>query len=378
MDVPALPRNEADLDEWSVYADELQSRGDPRGELIARDLALPASPGARQLAAFHELARRLCTQQKRTWIGWCLGHARTMRLVPGAAGRERHHPTPDAVLANAAAQLRQPVMSRLEALAISFAPSSRMQLWQQLFEALPASCTRLDVQLANRWDGDNPDELLALVPPTVRELGLHIDTEFVLAAGAFVSDRFAVVDLTSTGLDRAMGEVFAYALAGTHEVELRVGTLGEALALGTRARVGTPDDAGVIYDDGCERLPRWSLERLQDRYGVIGVRAQLARVVPEGYAFTVMPNVLWTDLASAGAHLVRRGARWTLEPGGGTQFWIGEREVTESEELRHGDTFALEQEASSFAPASERIACTFAARDLDAMLRSMHAGGPRR
>ena len=39
-----LPRCEADLDEWSVYADALLVSGDPLGEWIARDLALSPAP----------------------------------------------------------------------------------------------------------------------------------------------------------------------------------------------------------------------------------------------------------------------------------------------------------------------------------------------
>ncbi len=39
MDAPAFPTSEADLADWSVYADFLQTRGDPRGELIAREMS---------------------------------------------------------------------------------------------------------------------------------------------------------------------------------------------------------------------------------------------------------------------------------------------------------------------------------------------------
>ncbi len=35
MDEPPFPHDEADLDAWSVYADWLLTRGDPRGEQLA-------------------------------------------------------------------------------------------------------------------------------------------------------------------------------------------------------------------------------------------------------------------------------------------------------------------------------------------------------
>jgi uncharacterized protein (TIGR02996 family) len=50
-----LPTNASELDEWSVYADYLQTRGDPRGELIAYELALPEVPEPPALRAFHAL-----------------------------------------------------------------------------------------------------------------------------------------------------------------------------------------------------------------------------------------------------------------------------------------------------------------------------------
>lgn len=57
MDRPArLPIAAEDFDEWSVYADWLQACGDPRGEPIALELAMPEAPDPDQLAAFHACA----------------------------------------------------------------------------------------------------------------------------------------------------------------------------------------------------------------------------------------------------------------------------------------------------------------------------------
>ena len=73
-----LPATAEDLDAWAVYADHLMTIADPRGELIALELALPAECTRAQVADLHALAAPRCRLGGKTPIGWCLGHARTL------------------------------------------------------------------------------------------------------------------------------------------------------------------------------------------------------------------------------------------------------------------------------------------------------------
>ena len=63
--VPAhLPTREADLADWSVYADQLLAEGHPLGELIALDLSLPADPTDEQRWDFAKRERERCWCQQ--------------------------------------------------------------------------------------------------------------------------------------------------------------------------------------------------------------------------------------------------------------------------------------------------------------------------
>ncbi|MBA2544284.1 MAG: hypothetical protein H0V17_31860, partial [Deltaproteobacteria bacterium] len=82
MEPPGLPRSVEDLDDWSVYADHLMTIGDPRGERIAFELAVPAEPTTDQLAAFQAQARRASHRDALIGMSWCLDHVRTLELRP--------------------------------------------------------------------------------------------------------------------------------------------------------------------------------------------------------------------------------------------------------------------------------------------------------
>jgi uncharacterized protein (TIGR02996 family) len=108
MEAPSLPRSEADLDGWHVYADWLAERGDPRAEAIALELSLPARPSTDELARFHDATRRLARMRTTTPIGWCLGHARTLTLGDAYLGIE------SGTLVSCADFLSTPIAARLE------------------------------------------------------------------------------------------------------------------------------------------------------------------------------------------------------------------------------------------------------------------------
>ncbi len=364
MEPPAFPTSEADLAEWSVYADYLQTRGDPRGELIAHDLALDATPDPDALHAFHTLAEPLCAQRGTTKIGWCLGHARTlaMRLSPHRASTDTMHDL-----------LREPALACLESIAIIYEPGTS-HAWRRALAVLPPTCKRLDVRFLADWSFLAAEEVLAIAPPTVDTLGLSTrreppavitldpapKTSFALNVHVtrLISDRFAVLDLIDAPLTREVSEAVVAALRATRVTEVRT---AERLSA-PRCRVGAPDDAGVIGERTFARVPPWSLELLQERHGLVGARAQLARSMPEHYLLRATQAAIRVAPFLGAGHLAHQRGRWTLHDRDDTQFTV--EPLWDTNELRNGSVFTIRSSRSY-----ERIACTLVTRDLDARLR---------
>jgi uncharacterized protein (TIGR02996 family) len=80
------------LDNWIVYADWLSDRGDPRGELIAIELALEAGTAGDEAQARHRalvrdedalLSPRLAAQAKHLWLEWWRGFVRGAEVMFG-------------------------------------------------------------------------------------------------------------------------------------------------------------------------------------------------------------------------------------------------------------------------------------------------------
>jgi hypothetical protein len=352
-----LPTDDADLAEWEVYADWLLTRDDPRGELLAHDLALPVQPSRDQLAAFHELAARACPQRRLAPIAWCLGHVRTL-TVAGELDRRRAR-VDHGLLANVHQQLLGPSASRLEELECVYAPGPESKAWRRMFSALPPTCRRVAVTLAGPLSEAAADELMGWLPSTVEELALaplRLSMNVQAQFARFVTDRFALVELRRLYVETDLPERLAGALAATHTVELRVGQIELARRLAShRCHLGSPTAAGVVASKHVAVLEPWSLLHRQNRYGVIPVRAQLARELPEDHGLQIGRG---GDIRASwwGSDLVRRGTRWTIRPSEEIRVWRSGESLAGIAELRDGDELALQLVV---AQDDDRVACTF-------------------
>ncbi|HEY1818084.1 MAG TPA: hypothetical protein VGG74_37335 [Kofleriaceae bacterium] len=355
-----LPAGEADLAEWAVYGDWLLTKGDPMGELIAHELALPAIADREPLAEFHRLAARSCKERQHSLTAWCLGHVRTLSLVTRARiklsrGRE---PIEHGLLANVHQQLLGHA-ARLEELGCHYVPGSEPKAWRRLFAALPPTCRRVAVKLLGSWTAGAVDELVGWLPSTVCELAIEPSE---LSRGSrglvaqFVTDRFALVELDRCDPDSAAPDQLAEALAATRTVRLRVRDVDLARRLAPdRHEVGSSRAAGLVTDGGrIAVLEPWSLEELQSRYGVIPVRAQIARLLPEGYSLSSLQG---SPRASPwGTHLVRRGTQWTIRSSDDFRVWQHGEPLAAITELHDGDEVEIQDGYST-----ARVRCRFVA-----------------
>ena len=337
MQAPArLPASEADLAEWSVYVDWLLERGERRGELLARELALPSAPEPESLQAWLALARRPYHEPRAMPIAWCLGHARTLEIVPPR--RYMIHPAapPDSAISNARAFLQAAPGSRLEALRVLIEPDD-LRPWRRLFAVLPASCRRVTLGLTAWPDERAAAEIVGMLPASVRELELRPERWAAASApllAAFVDDRFELVGIGDVGIDAALGGQLAAALARSHAVRLRVSRFEAAPLPWERCVLGRPGDAALLEPDRRRGLllPRWSLLALQRRFGPVPVRAQLAARLPEGYELSVHGGFILTRSSSC-PKLVRRGEVWTLRGSDKTPVWCNGARVPHSQIL---------------------------------------------
>jgi uncharacterized protein (TIGR02996 family) len=367
VDVPVFPATEADLAEWAVYADWLISHGDPRGELIAHELALPAMPDREPLAVFHALGARSCKQREHSPIGWCLGHARTLTLHGRATKRGEWGAVDHGTLANVHQLLGQPIGARLEELACVYWPRQQPRGWQRVFSALPPTCRRVMLTLTGQWTSTDVDELVAWLPRTVQELALsHAYSRPPTNArdhyARFVTDRFAVVELLDYAVSTLLQDQLADAFAATHTVALRVRHLELRRRLGSdRCHLGSPFAAGLTGSRFVAVLEPWPLILMQGRYGVMPIRAQIARELPEDHGLG--PDGDGYLRASPGsADLVRRGSRWTIRPRDDLLLWQHGEPLAAITELRDRDEITIEHLTIGGNP---HVDCTFFARELD-------------
>lgn len=316
-----LPRGEGDLDEWSVYADALLVRGEPLGEVLAYELALPAAITREQVATFHALVQPHVWPRNTLRIGWCLGHARELEIVRRGSRFSR---VDEGTLANLRDLLLLPQFSCLETLSTQYFAGQAAKQWRRVFAVLPPTCTRLVLEVHTRSLGE-VEELVAWLPPTVRELALgRARTTLTAAALALVAGRFDRIDLPD--------------LDPVHLPEL-CGPLDDAAVARVRLDRYSHDDArpfllggerdvAFVYPEpGRARiLRRLSLVERQGRAGVIPVRAQLARSLAEPY----LASARW-DGRSEHFPVVARGERWTHQPQDGgpiSELVDGERSPT--------------------------------------------------
>ena len=339
--VPArFPRDEADLADWSVYADELLREGDPLGEAIAYDLALPDQPTREELAEHAARLKTRCWPRRRAMeAGWCLGYLRTLalwgvgRTMFARVGRSTQA-IDDGTLANARDLLRSPIAARLEELHVATQWDLASKPLRRLFAALPESCTTLVT-----WGQgpDNLDALLALVPHHVTRLAILTRSRTDL--GRTIDDRFEVIEVPRVEPGEWVG--VKAGLAATSRVRIRVHQFGVA----PHARCDLGDGAGVIESapPRAVALARATLIQLQTRHGLVPIRAQLAGRLAERH-------MLWDQggrFVTGGDHeatLVQRGDAWTARGATeGRALWIDDRELAPGEiaPLRDGAAIRL-------------------------------------
>jgi len=296
VEPPPLPRVEADLEPWHVFTDWLLEHHDWRGELLAAELALPSLPAPEELARFQALAKKRLRERRLTPVAWCLSHARTIDLV----GQPQLLGGPASLDGGAAANLTDylstPNARRVERLAIELgARDLGAPPWRRLMRALPPWCTALALSFGLR---DAPTaaqaaSLVASLPPQVRALTLR----GVPDPTPFLDDALDLVDAPQLRPDGAALARLAEALARTARVRLR---LGGALAIpvglgpvGARLSIGAPGEAGLLSRAAraALALPRPSLLYQQRRHGIVPVRTQLARVLPEAWSLDLRDGV---------------------------------------------------------------------------------------
>lgn len=315
MDAPALPRTIDDLAEWSVFADHLLTIGDPRGEALALELAMSATPTAEELTAFHAQCPRLPAPDAKLQLGYQLGHVVALALAPAPAPKMAHvsaSQTPEqGALAHAHDLLSTPAFARLAELQLPF--SSLTRELARLLRRLPKTCTHLVLRLGQTVD-DLAAALVAEIPPQVDTVTLLYCSP--AAAQHFFTGRFAMVELERVS---ARFDV-ATALDGAPTTQARVSYASNRLH--PRVRLGD-DSAGFVEPAGSPAydalargdraqpgalahvVPRRTLRELQARFGVIPIRSQLARTLPD-HQF-----VVFDDHAPARVELILANARWT-------------------------------------------------------------------
>ena len=313
---PHLPASEAELDDWSVYADYLLTIGDRRGELMAIDLALPAIVDADDVIAYQTKARASCPlQAAATRVVWSLAHVRALDILGTFPSELRREAGPDeTTLATVARSLGSPLYRCLEHLAIVYFPDEHAAHWRRLFAALPPACRELVVRMPrDEMTGPQLAELIAILPPQIRTLGLLELPRQAAAMHAIVAelatDRFEVVHVTSSAVDEPALAAFATALARTRTVRLRTSVLTGPHLANPRMELDSVD-AALASNGYAIGLRRWTPIELQERFGYIPIRAQLAAQLPETHRI-LLGREGW-PYASRGGTIVRRGAAWTL------------------------------------------------------------------
>lgn len=311
-----LPRTLDDLEDWSVYADHLLTIGDPLGERLVADLALPATPTGDQLRAFRALVGRHTPSSQTMVRSWCLGFLRTLEL------RSRDHAglfyLEHGALAHARDVLQSRAASRLEELVIP-TPKTEDTHYRRLLAALPASCTRVTITDL-RSSTDAVEFFLDCLPPTVTELGLRMFA-WSKAATCAVRDRFEVVEVA---LVKRMDELddLVPALALTEAVRVRIGAFHGLPP--ARFELGGPDDAAIVALD-----PRPGRYVLGQPPKLVPVDARMAWTLPRDRAPAVILPVrellaAETEIKSVCLDpdprvehprmtLVRRNGRWTAK-----------------------------------------------------------------
>lgn len=310
-----------------MYADHLLTRGDPKGERLARELAVPATPTPEQLAAFRATAPRRGVQpHAAVALAWCLDHVRTLALRPERSpvmSRRWHVNAPSAgALASTHDLLRAPTLARLEELQLPL-PARLDTDVRKLFGRLPPSCSRISLW----WSAPTPamlDDLVAMLPPHVRDLrlsGLQVGDVAHLA-----TLRFDRIELPGAPPEDVLAlwpildaqphlELVVHRIHARFHARSRLGDAADAGLVDLQDRPGrhlAANPSRLIAVDGplAHVIPRRSLLELQDRFGVIPARAQVTRALPQHHQVVVGHYPPGHDAPAI--QLARRGDAWTV------------------------------------------------------------------
>jgi len=302
-----LPASAAELDDWAVYGDALLMAGDPKGEWIARDLALPELVTPEQRAMLAECAR--ATQQRGLSITWSLGHIKELALAKELSrgfGIRRVLPPAVQTMRFAIEQLRRPVGRLVESVSLSYARTVDAGAWSALMAALPATCTRV-VLAIDLMSGGEPAEVLATLPPQVRAVSVGVVAGWLWP---FIDDRFDEVDVTGLALSGT-----ALSLRETRSVIVRVGVFS-GQPPSPRIVFGGDGEAAIVTAARreAELIPRWDRFLVQEHVGILGARELMARTYPESYDLRVLDADTISVEPMAHGNCMRRGERWMYEP----------------------------------------------------------------
>ncbi|MEP6864976.1 MAG: hypothetical protein ABJE66_30430 [Deltaproteobacteria bacterium] len=300
-----FPLSEADLADWSVYADELMREGDRVGELIAHDLATPAQPSDDELKRFAAITQSCWRARTTLDAGWALGHVREL-VVWGVSRRLMHRiatdPIDDGTLARLHDVLRTPTLARLETITIATAWETKPPLLRRALSALPPSCgsARVMGRLLER-----PHTMLDLLPAHITRLAVHVRT--LHDTPRLVDDRFAEIEIPRIeerdlpAIERALGTSSRVRIVVSQydrHIDERI-----ALRAGPGFLQTKPRRAVALGDP--------TLCALQRHFGIVPIRAQLAKALPEQFWVSAHQGfiVAGPDLGST---LMRRGDVWTV------------------------------------------------------------------
>ena len=300
---PRLPSKEADLSEWSVYADYLIERGEPRGELVAREIATSELPTVEELAAIRALATTLCPRERpSTWTLWTLGHADRLMIPYGMSAR---------ALVDAAPALRAAETTTTTTLAVVYRASVPTAMWRTLFARMPRGCARVEVSpMDESTNAAQLERFVACLPNTVRELALSHFAPGALAVLA--TDRFDLVELTGWIDDPRAREEATAALAQTSRMRLRTWTEPQRSPPHPRLELGRPGDGIVELTQRRVALPRWTVADLDAIYGYLPIRTRLAGVYPELHGFPRGKGRILRERKLAEGVIARTPAGWQL------------------------------------------------------------------
>ena len=261
-----LPATPDDLAEWTVYADWLQSEGDPRGEQIAHALTGAAAGVIHDHAGIDVVTR--------------LGFIHSV-VVP----RHASYSVASDELQRTASLVASDDAALLEELEVPLEPQWVDDM-HRVFASLPVTCRRVAIDLCNPITDDAAGALLDALPGHVREVslsssGIRLRIVGLTGLAGWIDDRFDAVELryTRSTWDVALGQmaadrdVIAKRLAATMRVRLQL-TIADTLHPADRVDIGRPGDAAIV---DLERRCAMALStRVSDRSSSGGVRSKFA------------------------------------------------------------------------------------------------------